>query len=75
VFDESDGILLTPSVYGVISGYVDAGVDERALFRQLIEITGLYGTCDCCGFRDARTSQAERYKRWTGGSLADVRDR
>jgi hypothetical protein len=68
VFDEDGGILLTPAVYGVITGYTSAA-DERALFAQLIEITGPFGTCDCCGFRDVPTSQAERYKRWTGKSV------
>ena len=34
VFDEADGILLTPTVYGVISGYTLAA-DEIALSNQL----------------------------------------
>ena len=68
VFDDSDGILLTPTVYGVITGYVGAGVDEHALFHQLIELARPYGTCDSFGFLEAPTSQAERYHLWTGGT-------
>jgi len=70
VFDEVDGFLLTPTVYGVITGYTDKP-DESALFDQLLEITA--GGCDACGFLDEPTTQAERFKTWTGRSLADVR--
>jgi hypothetical protein len=37
VFDEEDGILLTPTVYGIISGHT-AAASERALFgpRNLV---------------------------------------
>jgi hypothetical protein len=72
VFDEDNGILLTPTVYGMISGCTLAA-DEIALFNQLLEITD--GSCDACGFLDAPTSQAERYHRWTGGSFSDVQGR
>ena len=70
VFDVHDGFLIAPTVYGVITGYTDKP-DENALFIQLLEIIG--GSCDELDFRDAPTSQDERYKRWTGRSLADVR--
>jgi hypothetical protein len=40
VYDEEDGI------HGMITGHIDAGVDERALFLQLIAITDPFGTCD-----------------------------
>jgi hypothetical protein len=72
VFDEDNGFLITPTVYGVITGYT--GVDESAVFHQLLEITGPFGSCDACGFLDVPTSQAERYKRWTSRSPADARD-
>jgi hypothetical protein len=72
VFDEHNGFLITPAVYGVITGYTDK-TNERAVFNQLLEIVGPFGECDDCGFRDEPTSQAKRYKRWTGGNLADVR--
>jgi hypothetical protein len=72
VFDEHNGFLITPMVYGVIAGYTDKP-DESAIFHQLLEIVGPFGECDACGFEDEPTSQAKRYKRWTGGSLADVR--
>jgi hypothetical protein len=52
----------------MITGYTSAK-SESALFTQLIELTDPYGTCDACGFRDAPTSQAERYRRWTGESM------
>ena len=57
VFDEHDGFLITPTVYGVITGYTDKP-DESALFHQLLEITA--GGCDACGFLDEPTTQAER---------------
>jgi hypothetical protein len=41
VFDEVDGFLLTPTVYGVITGYTDKP-DASALFHQLIEITAAH---------------------------------
>jgi hypothetical protein len=66
VFDESDGVLRTSTVYGVISGHTSA-VDEHALFAQLLELTGEFGNCDACGFLDAPTSQAERYRTWNYG--------
>jgi hypothetical protein len=71
VFDEHNGFLLTPTVYGVITGYTDE-TDERALFHQLREIADPLGGCDACGFEDEPTTQAERFKTWTGRSLADV---
>jgi hypothetical protein len=67
VFDEEDGILLTPSVYGVISGYIETG-ESSTVFHRLREIIRPFGDCDSCEFRDAPTSQAERYTRWTGKS-------
>jgi hypothetical protein len=70
VFDENNGFLITPTVYGMITGYT--GADGNAIFRQLREITGPFGGCDSCGFRDAPSSQDEQYKMWTGRSLADV---
>jgi hypothetical protein len=70
VFDEHDGFLISPTVYGVITGYT--GVDESAVFNQLLEIVAPFGSCDACGFVDEPTSQAKRYKMWTGRSLADV---
>ena len=57
VFDEHDGFLITPTVYGVITGSTDKP-DESALFHQLLEITA--GGCDACGFLDEPTTQAER---------------
>jgi hypothetical protein len=73
VFDEDDGFLLTPTVYGVITGYTDKP-DETALVGQLREIVGPFGEFDACGFEDKPTTQAERYKTWTSGrNLADVR--
>jgi hypothetical protein len=72
VFDEEDGFLITPTVYGVITGHTR--LDESALFHQLLEIVRPFGECDACGFEDEPTTQAKRFKRWTsGGSLADVR--
>ena len=71
VFDEHNGFLIAPTVYGVISGYT--GVNESVVFNQLLEIVGPFGECDDCGFRDAPTTQDQRYRRWTGGNLADVR--
>ena len=70
VFDEDDGFLLTPTVYGVITGYTDKP-DEMSVFNQLLDLVG--GSCDACGFEDEPTTQAHRFKRWTGRSLADVR--
>jgi hypothetical protein len=72
VYDDLDGVLLTPTVYGFISGYTSAA-DESVLFSHLKEITRPYGGCDCCGFCDAPSSQTDRYYRWTGGNLAAVR--
>jgi hypothetical protein len=72
IFDEHNGFLLTSTVYGVITGYTDKP-EEEVIFRQLREITDPFGGCDACRFEDAPTSQAERYKMWTGRSLADVR--
>jgi hypothetical protein len=48
VFDEDDEVSLSlaPTVYGVISGRVAAGVDEDVIFRRLTEITEPYGLCD-----------------------------
>ena len=69
VFDVHNGFLLAPTVYGVIAGYTGKP-DENALFIQLLEIIG--GSCDELDFRDEPTSQDERYRRWTGRSLADV---
>jgi hypothetical protein len=72
VFDEVDGFLLTPTVYGVITGYTDK--PESALAGHLREIIAAFGECDDCGFEDKPTSQAKRFKRWTsGGNLEDVR--
>jgi hypothetical protein len=71
VFDVHNGFLLTPTVYGVISGYAGEP-DVSAIFRQLREITGPFGDCDSFGFLAAPTSQAERYTWWTGRSLAGV---
>ena len=71
VFDEHNGFLIAPTVYGVISGYT--GVNESVVFNQLLEIVGPFGECDAFGFVDEPTTQAERYETWTGGSLADVR--
>jgi hypothetical protein len=68
VYDEKDGFLFSSTVYGVISG---TGLDEGAISSQLREIIAPLGGCDACGFEDAPTSQAERYKRWTGKDLAD----
>jgi hypothetical protein len=74
VFDEHNGFLLTPTVYGVISGYTGyAETDEIALFTRLLEIIAPFGECDDCGFEDEPTTQDKRYKRWAGGNLADVR--
>ena len=70
VFDEHNGFLIAPTVYGVISGYT--GVNESVVFNQLLEIVGPFGECDAFGFVDEPTTQAERYETWTGGSLADV---
>jgi hypothetical protein len=70
VFDVHEGFLIAPTVYGVITGY--AGIDDMTLVHQLLEIIRPFGECDDCGFLDMPTSQAERYRRWTGGNLADV---
>jgi hypothetical protein len=70
VFDEKDGFLLTPTVYRVIAGHT--GLDEDAIFAQLLEIVAPFDSCDAFGFVDAPTSQVERYKQWTGGNLADM---
>jgi hypothetical protein len=70
VFDEEDGVLLTSTVYGVISGHTE--LDEGVAFGQLREIVAPLGGCDSYGFADAPSTQAERYKAWTGGNLADV---
>jgi hypothetical protein len=71
VFDEKDGFLLTPTVYGTIAGYTDEP-DGSVVFHRLRELIAPFGDCDSYGFLDEPTSQAKRYKTWTGGSLADV---
>jgi hypothetical protein len=45
VFDEEGGILLTPTVYGVISGHT--GLDVDAIFAQLREIACRSVMIDC----------------------------
>jgi hypothetical protein len=73
VFDVSNGFLLTLTVYGVIAGYTDEP-DAGEVFHQLREIICPFGDCDSYGFRDAPSSQDERYRTWTSGrNLADVR--
>jgi hypothetical protein len=71
VFDEHNGFLISPTVYGVITGYTNKP-DEHALFHQLLEIVRPFGECDNCGFEDEPTTQAKRFKTWTGRDLADV---
>jgi hypothetical protein len=71
VFDVHNGFLLAPTVYGVITGYTDEP-DADVICYQLRDIIRAFGDCDCCGFVDAPTTQAERYHQWTDRDLADV---
>jgi hypothetical protein len=45
LFDEINGFLIAPTVYGIITGYTNKP-DEELIFRQLREITDPFGGCD-----------------------------
>jgi hypothetical protein len=66
VRNEADGVVLTPTVYGFVSGWTYVDIDD--LKDKLDQIINPFdGFIVEWGFEDRPSTSDERYARWTRG--------